>query len=1417
MSATTHPATASSTAAVAETGPPQAVENGADSPMLDPARAEAWMWRVRHAVVIGVLLAVALNTDPGKVVNDTKLDLTLRPLALLQRALHLWDPLGSAGQLQNQAYGYLFPMGPFFALGDAVGLPSWVVQRLWWALVLAVSYAGFVVLARRLRIGTEWTRLVAGVAFALAPHVLTVLGSASIEIWPPALAPWVLVPLVGAGATGRPRRAAALSGLAVLAMGGVNAAVDLAALLPAVLWLLTRRWSLGWLRLVLWWAACVVAATLWWVVPLLTLGRFSPPFLDFIESAAYTTRTTSLVESLRGTADWVAYLGEAGSRAGYALLTQPLLLLMTVLLVVLGLVGVAWRRTPERVWLALCVVLGAALVTMGHVAPVDGPAAEEIRSALDGALAPLRNVHKFDILIRMALALGAASALALLSRGGRSVAEARFLRTVVAGAGAFVVLGATTPFFGLSASPTGAYDGVPSYWSQATTWLDEHSGTGRTLLLPGSRFAQYGWGATGDEPIQALAGTPWDVRNAVPLSSAGHIRWLDGIERQVADGRGGTTLREALTSGGVRYLLVRNDLAYGAAGATRPATVRAALSTTPGVSLVASFGPLTGGGGSPIAFSDQGLNLALPAVEIYRVDDPSDPRVELVPLDGVARVVGGAESVSLEGMPRTGQFVTLPQEGGTAAGPATGPLVLTDTPRRREANFGVGTFGTSQTLTESDPLRIAKPTRDYGFSGDADTASVAVTGGVRSISASSSASDSDSYPQSDPGSMPYAAFDGSMATQWRPNPLKPVVDSWLRADFGRPVSLGGARVTLDPNTAVTRLTLTTDRGKTTVPVDGDVAVLPAVRTTSLSLGFRAVEGDELAKSRAAIREVSVPGVAVTRTVRLPDPPDGEQPDRIVLSGDIGHGGCTLLGPRPLCAAGIARTGEDASGLDRTFTLPSSTSADVTVTATPVPDAALQRRVEEALGLEVHATSSSVAVPDLAGGPMAAVDGNLGTAWVASPDDPDPSLTLAWKGPRTIRSLQVVLDGYAAATRPSHLRITSPHGTREAEIDETGLAIFAPLRTDELTLHPTAAALASSLDAYTFRRTLVGLGFSDVRIAGVTPELRIPERASTVRVDFPCGAGPTVSVAGHTLETTISPTVGDLLASAPTLARVCRTDDEDATSVRVSLPAGTVNVVAPADDGWLTSAVVLATTNAAADDAAAAGTHEVRTWGATDRTVDVGARTSDSLLVVRENANPGWRAALDGRVLSSVVVAGWQQGFVVPPGAEGTVRLTFAPDTPFRAGLLVGLGLVVLLVVAALVPERRRKAWRLDPAGRTGARVVSVVGAALVVLMGGLWGAAVLALAVLTFAVVSRMGRGGHLVWPVAVGSTYLAAGVQLVLAPYASAAPAADSAPVQVLCLATLALLVVSLWSGPTARPARMEPLVPPGVGAPTG
>ncbi|CAN5145735.1 hypothetical protein BH24ACT10_BH24ACT10_07480 [soil metagenome] len=123
--------------------------------------------RLRVAVACLLMVALAFSQSPGQIVADTKLDLAVAPLRFLGRALHLWDPQGAFGQLQNQAYGYLFPMGPFFGLGELLAVPAWVTQRLWLSLVLVTALLGARALARELGIGTPSTQLLAGGAYAI--------------------------------------------------------------------------------------------------------------------------------------------------------------------------------------------------------------------------------------------------------------------------------------------------------------------------------------------------------------------------------------------------------------------------------------------------------------------------------------------------------------------------------------------------------------------------------------------------------------------------------------------------------------------------------------------------------------------------------------------------------------------------------------------------------------------------------------------------------------------------------------------------------------------------------------------------------------------------------------------------------------------------------------------------------------------------------------------------------------------------------------------------------------------------------------------------------------------------------------------------------------------------------------------------
>ena len=63
------------------------------------------------------------SSGPGCASSDTKIDLHVDPVGFLGDVASAWSSTGDLGHVQGGQYGgYLFPMGPFFALGHALGL-----------------------------------------------------------------------------------------------------------------------------------------------------------------------------------------------------------------------------------------------------------------------------------------------------------------------------------------------------------------------------------------------------------------------------------------------------------------------------------------------------------------------------------------------------------------------------------------------------------------------------------------------------------------------------------------------------------------------------------------------------------------------------------------------------------------------------------------------------------------------------------------------------------------------------------------------------------------------------------------------------------------------------------------------------------------------------------------------------------------------------------------------------------------------------------------------------------------------------------------------------------------------------------------------------------------------------------------------
>ncbi|MBJ7470074.1 MAG: DUF3367 domain-containing protein [Solirubrobacteraceae bacterium] len=1285
-----------------------------------PAMPRRWLLLASLALVLLVFLQ-----EPGRVAFETKFDLVANPGGFLLRALNLWDATAGWGQVQNQAVGYLFPMGPFFTAGHELGVPGWIIQRAWLAAILVIAMWGMARLAAALRIGGPAGWVVAGLAYALCPFVVGLVGFTSAGVLPAAVMPWAVLPLITASAGGSTRRAAGRSGLAILCMGGVNATSVITVLAVPAFYLLTRAPGRRRTALMAWWGLAVFLACFWWLAALVFQAKYGLDVTAFTETAEVTLSTTAAAEVMRGTGNWLGYLnlGEPWVQASWVLVSSAVAILATTLVACGGLAGLASTRLPERRFVLVTFGFGVIAICAGYTGQMAGLFTDQVVALIGGPLAPFRNIYKFAPLVSAGIALGLAHAVAsappLLARApGR--ARVWLPAAVVVSVLPFAAL----PFVQERALTRGAFKEVPGYWQEASDWLGREAPRQSTLLLPASAFGEYDWGRPLDEPMQALQQGPWVARTLQPLGGAASTRLLDAIEQLIVTQRESPGLRGALRRSGVRYVLVRNDLDWRRTASPRPIAVRDAL-VKAGMGRVRSFGPTLAELGTPPEFSaDLGLSRResrLRAVEIYAAA-PAAKEVSTFAATRRQIVSGGPEStIQVSDWDRLrGRASVLAADLPGRAGPDD-EWIVTDGLRRTRSDFGLTHDNASYTLARDE---LAPGTTETAQLLPPTLVGAEAVATTPRQSATVRASTYGSWLLQLPELQPVNAFDRDPATVWVAGDATTSAGQWIELEFPRPTAVDRLSVRLlregSFRPRITSVRVTTDQGdRVTQLADGErlqQLQLAAGQTRRVRLTLERVTGERRGEVGAGLRDVFVPGVRVLRFIAPP-----QEPELMRAARAAGRNPTFLFTRAAADPQNLVRRDEEPQ-LRREFTLPVDGRMAIAARSTPRPGPALDRLLTRTRGLQVRATSTYNGLPRYRA--SGAFDGTRTTEWIAAPPGPRalrapsapgltstgtrsgtrrtspvplvtdaaPALRVRFSVRRTLTSVRVLNAG-PSASRPTRLRIVAGQQTRIVNVGNERLVRFAPLRASAVTVEFVGVDRRFTTGT---ERVALPVGVADVdfpalrdqRVIPLPPELPIATR---------CGQGPDLLVDGQRIQTRVTTTAGD--ATAMRAAPVAPCD-----RATVALKAGGHELTSGGSGAFTVRDLILEPTRAriapprqAAAARPARGSSDrrlatVRRWDTTRRTVAVTAGPQ-TYLQLHQNANTGWVASMGGAPLASITLDGWQQGYVVPAGAAGTIELEFVPNRAYRGLLTVGGGLALLLLPLALLPPWRRSLRR----------------------------------------------------------------------------------------------------------------------------
>jgi arabinofuranan 3-O-arabinosyltransferase len=1235
-------------------------------------------WEAVAYLVLGLLVATAvIAADQGWFAPDTKPEVYLAPVRTLVRTLSTWDPDPHLGQPNFQTG--LLPVSLVVSAIDALGLPAWLVPRVWRTLLLVVAGWGVVRLFHLLA-GERTSaagRVVAAAVYVANPYVV-VAGATTPVLVPYALLPWLLLALARAVRAPSSWRWPAAFALVFFLMTGMNAGVVALFMCLAVpCYLLYLRLTEGtrWSRLLrpaLRCAGLAVLVSLYWLVPAAMAGEAGEAVAAFTERPENVASTSSFPETLRLLGFWVMYFQQDGRLSmpgAAAYLTNPLPLLASFLLPVLAAASALLARAKARA-LAVLLLAVAVPVMVGLFPPsAPSPFGRLLSAAFErvpGAIA-FRTTNKAGALVALAyallLGLGAAE---LFRRGGEG--ERRW-RGIMTAAVAVVLALAVLPAWTGGLYPI-RYQ-VPGYWRELAADVNSGPDSTRVLLAPGASNTAYRWGMEGPDDVNlSLLSRPSVVRTTVPNGSFEQTNFLAALDLPLSTGDPDPEVVAAMARYlGVAEVVVRNDQRWEAFGGPRPSVLARRLAGDPSLDLAAAYGRPGEHTVAPVSdFYPPGQALqdaAVPPLQRYRVAAPreivrSEPATGAMLVDGDSFAVPslvrlglapGGPAFRLLGSVTPAELAASVEDGAR--------VVVTDSNRRR----AWGSFRTGQnyspTLRADQPL----PASTLTLFGDPAAQTVTRLEGARSVTATGSGS----LLTATPFGKPELAFDGDRRTAWTSGDFGGAVGQSVTVALDKPVEVGSITlrpVLSEPGVQVAGVRVRVDAGTVEVPVPAEPEVtvdVPDATTSSVTVEVTQVRGVGL--NPVGFWEIGVPGVKVRQVARLPQ-------TLRRLAGALAPADRARLDAAPIDvvltrAAGEAgdRFHDEERALDRELWLPAGRAFAVNGLAAAgpgLPDPVVDR-LAGAPG-KVVASSSSRFFDEVGARASKALDGDPDSAWVPDGRGPREWIELRLPGERLdhVDVLQSVPKGLVGVDA-----ITA------AEVSVNGG-------------EPFLVNLKQGKSRVDFPATKVRrLRLTIDKVAGLGGQVRISElRAGPARIPAAPrsrrlqGCVELATVDGEPLGVRLDGTVGDLAAGKALPVRGC--------GGPLRLGAGDHRV--RSSPGWLVDLLGLSSpapgSRAAPPPAPAAVAVTERS--AAGMTIRAGAAAGPYYLVAGQGYDRRWRATMDGRSLGPpLLLDGYSVGWRITDPRPHRFEVAFGPQRAARwAFLASAAGLVLVAVLLA---------------------------------------------------------------------------------------------------------------------------------------